>query len=367
MTVSILGIGTSVPKNYVDQAKAVHMVLNLVNSDVTSGWHVEEIYLNAGISKRHSVLLEGPGGHSTVQSFFPRLEPSLDLTGRHGPSTATRMDQYYKEAVPLAVDACQQALSQANVDPSGISHLVTVTCTGFVAPGVDCALIDELGLSRGVSRTQVGFMGCHGAFNGLRVARALSLSEPDSTVLVCAVELCSIHFDYGWQVDRVMGNSLFSDGAAAAVVSSRPSSSNSEWKLMAQGSYVLPNTKNAITWKVGDCGFEMTLSRRVPGIISKNLRPWLVDWLGSQGMKIEDVGTWAVHPGGPSILTAVEHAIPLGQEALEVSRSVLDNYGNMSSATILFVLDRLKEARAVRPCVALGFGPGLTVEAMLLR
>jgi predicted naringenin-chalcone synthase len=367
MSVSILGIGTTVPRNFVDQTNAVHMVLNLINRDVKEGWHLEEIYLNAGISKRHSVLLEGPGGYSTVQSFFPKLDPSLDLNGRHGPGTDQRMDRYYQEAVPLAVDACRQALSRADIDPSKIDHLVTVSCTGFVAPGVDCSLIDELGLSAGVSRTQVGFMGCHGAFNGLRVARAQSLSEPQSTVLVCAVELCSIHFDYGWGVDRVLGNSLFSDGAGAAVVCREPSSSNHEWKLIAQGSYVVPNTKAAITWRVGNRGFEMMLSRRIPSLILKNLKPWLSAWLQKQGLSIEDIGTWAVHPGGPSILTSVEHALSLKEEALEVSRGVLDEYGNMSSATILFILDRLQKRGADRPCVALGFGPGLTVEAMLLR
>lgn len=367
MSATILGIGTAVPENFVDQGTAVEMVLDLVNSDTTSGWHLQQVYMNAGISKRHSVLLEGEGGHSTTQTFFSRLDPSLDLSGRHGPTTGARMDRYIQEAVPLAVQSCRRAIENAGIDRSSIDHLVTVTCTGFVAPGVDCFLMDELGLRRDLSRTQVGFMGCHGAFNGLRVGRALSLSDPGSTVLLCSVELCSIHFDYGWEVDRVLGNSLFSDGSGAAVVRRSAENDDRNWKLVAQGSFVVPDSKNAITWKVGDCGFEMTLSRRVPSMILRNLKPWLSKWLSGNGLRIEDVATWAVHPGGPSILASVEKALELPESALDVSRGVLDDYGNMSSATIFFVLDRLKESGANRPCVALGFGPGLTVEAMLLR
>jgi len=367
MSATILGMGTAVPENFVDQATAVEMVLDLVNSDTSSGWHLQQVYMNAGISKRHSVLLEGAGGHSTKQSFFSRLDPALDLSGRHGPSTAARMDRYIQEAVPLARRSCRQAIERSGIDSNSIDHLVTVTCTGFVAPGVDCFLIDELGLRRDVSRTQIGFMGCHGAFNGLRVGQALSVSEPESTVLVCSVELCSIHFDYGWEVDRVLGNSLFSDGSGAAILRRSTNSDDRNWRLIAQGSFVVPDSKNAITWKVGDCGFEMTLSRRVPSTILKNLRPWLLGWLSRHGLGMDDVGTWAVHPGGPSILTSVEKALELPASALDVSRGVLDEYGNMSSATIFFVLDRLKQADARRPCVALGFGPGLTIEAMLLQ
>ena len=184
MSVSILGIGTTIPRNFVDQTNAVHMVLNLINRDVKEGWHLEEIYLNAGISKRHSVLLEGPGGYSTVQSFFPKLDPSLDLNGRHGTAqTRGWIDIIKKQSLWLWMPADRRC--RADIDPSKIDHLVTVSCTGFVAPGVDCSLIDELGLSAGVSRTQVGFMGCHGAFNALAIARAQSFGASINSIGLC--------------------------------------------------------------------------------------------------------------------------------------------------------------------------------------
>lgn len=367
MNAKLLGIGTALPRNFVDQRAAAQIALGLVNRSPDDGWHIEEVYLSAGIEKRHSVVLEGAGCLSTTQTFFPTLEATVDLSDRHGPSTSERMGRYFKEAVPLAMSAAQKALERAEVDPGQIDHLVTVTCTGFIAPGVDCALIEELNLSRDVSRTQVGFMGCHGAFNGLRTARSLAIANPGSTVLMVAVELCSIHFDYGWDLTRVIANSLFSDGAGAAVIRADANSSAEGWTLAANGSHVVAKTEDAMTWKVGDCGFEMSLSRKVPTLICKHLKPWLCQWLKKHDLEIDDIKTWAVHPGGPSILHAAEKAIPLPAGQLDVSREVLREFGNMSSPTILFVLERLQEEGAQLPCVALGFGPGLTIEAMLWR
>ncbi|HEX6984907.1 MAG TPA: 3-oxoacyl-[acyl-carrier-protein] synthase III C-terminal domain-containing protein, partial [Planctomycetaceae bacterium] len=135
--------------------------------------------------------------------------------------------------------------------------------------------------------------------------------------------------------------------------------------LIASGSFVVPDTADAMTWGIGDHGFEMTLSPRVPDLIHQALRPWLEGWLASQGVPLDRVGSWAVHPGGPRILSAAAEALGLPPESLAVSRDVLRDYGNMSSPTVLFLLDRLRRQNAPRPCVALGFGPGLTIEAAL--
>ena len=265
-----------------------------------------------------------------------------------------------------------------------MTHLVTVSCTGFVSPGVDAAIVEGLNLRRDVERTNVGFMGCHGALNGVRVASAFAEAAPDAVPLVCAVELCTLHFAYGWDPDMLVANALFSDGAAALVglpagrraegaraprggpASGGQDDAAAPWRVSATGTHLMADSADAMTWRVGDHGFRMTLSARVPELIETRLRPWLVGWLAEQGLGLTDVRSWAVHPGGPRILSAAESALDLSRESTAVSRSVLRECGNMSSATILFILEQMRMERAPRPCVALAFGPGLAVEATLL-
>ena len=278
------------------------------------------------------------------------------------------MARYGLEAGRLAVDATRSALTAAAVDPTAITHLVTCSCTGFASPGVDIEVLEELGLSLAVARTHVGFMGCHGAFNALRVAGAFAAADPEAAVLVACVELCSLHFQYGNHDDHVVANSLFADGAATAVCRNVAASRDTErpWRLRLQASRVLPQSQREMGWLIGDNGFEMSLSARVPDLIAAHLEPAVTAMLEEAGLAAADVGCWAVHPGGPRILGSVESALRLPAEALAVSRSVLAEHGNMSSATILFVLDRLRAVGAAGPCVALAFGPGLTVEMAVL-
>jgi len=262
--------------------------------------------------------------------------------------------------------------------------LVTVCCTGFQAPGFDLDLIQGLPLDPDVARTQVGFMGCHGALNGLRVAHAFGQAIPGSRVLLCALELCSLHQQLGWHPERVVANALFADGAAATVVAAaeplaaeagardgagvgqRRVPAASPWRLLASGSTLLPDSADAMAWTIADHGFEMGLSPRVPALISARLAPWLDGWLAAQGLNRAAIGSWALHPGGPRLLEAVRDCLDLPATAIEPSTAVLRECGNMSSATILFILDRLRLAEAPLPCVALAFGPGLCVEAALL-
>jgi predicted naringenin-chalcone synthase len=242
-----------------------------------------------------------------------------------------------------------------------------VSCTGFHAPGVDYELITGLGLRPTTQRTHVGYMGCHGAVNGLRVAAAFTGADPAARVLLCAVELCSLHYFYGWEPSKVIANALFADGAAAAVGSPADAAPADAWAVTATASRLLPDSAGAMTWTVGDHGFEMTLSKHVPRLIAAHVRPWLIEWLSACGLALADVGSWALHPGGPRILEAVEEGLHLPRDAAAVSRQVFSECGNMSSPTLLFILDRLRAAGAARPCVALAFGPGLMAEAALLR
>ncbi len=325
-----------------------------------------QIYKQTGIKKRHMVLdqqvyrdvLDGTRVSNSV--FLPHKS-----TEGQGPTTGQRLDHYAQYAGPLALKAAERALERSGFAPRQVTHLVTVSCTGFHAPGVDIELIKGLDLPATTERTHVGFMGCHGALNGLRVARAITGNDPEAVVLVCAVELCSMHFHYGWEAEQVIVGALFADGAGAVVGASR--GPEESWKLAASGSCLLPDSTADMTWKIGDRGFRMSLSKRVPEMIATHLRPFMVQWLKKQGVAFDEVASWAIHPGGPKILSAVQEALRLPAEAIQPSLGVLADYGNMSSATILFLMQYLQERQAPRPCVALGFGPGLTAEVAMFH
>ena len=280
--------------------------------------------------------------------------------------TRDRMRVYEVEASTLALAAAERALECARVAPDLVTHLVTVSCSGFYAPGFDIALIKQLPLAANVPRTQVGFMGCHGALNGLRVAQAFVAADPSACALICAVELCSLHHQYGWNAEQIVANSLFADGAGAIVALWGNGPSDSLPQIVAAGSTLIAESEDAMSWRIGDHGFQMTLSARLPELIARNLCSWLNDWLGAHGLTVATVGSWAVHPGGPRILAAVGESLGIDRWALDLSHGVLAEFGNMSSPTVLFILERLRQTKAPRPWVALGFGPGLAVEAVLL-
>jgi prepilin-type processing-associated H-X9-DG protein len=211
-------------------------------------------------------------------------------------------------------------------------------------------------------------MGCHGALNGLRVARAFVEADPNARVLLCAIELCTLHQQYGWNPDQIVANALFADGSAAAVCVPASEEHDSEEALssLASASMIVPETEDLMSWRIGDNGFQMGLSPRVPDVIRSTLRSWLNGWLATKGVEMEQVGQWAIHPGGPRILQACVEALEIEPDAIAASRAVLAEYGNMSSPTILFILDRLRRQGAPGPWVLLAFGPGLTIEAALV-
>lgn len=367
MSFEILGIGTTNPEHSIQQSEAaVHAQSLSCHAESTDQQRrlLPVLYRRAGVKTRHSVVLENSSGEEAVrQTFYQPAESPVDL----GPATSTRMQEYEKHAAELATQAVQAALDSANVDPAEVTQLVTVSCSGFSAPGFDLQVLKQPGFSPDVSRTHIGFMGCHGALNGLRVAKSFTDNDPEACVVVCAVELCSLHQQYGWCPDKIVANALFADGAAAVVGKQSQSSSSDHWKLVASGSTVVPDSEEMMSWRIGDHGFEMTLSPLIPDLIKSRLRPWLENWLAGQGTSIEEIRSWAIHPGGPRILTAVSEAVGFDEEKLVPSRAILAEFGNMSSPTVLFILQRLQATRTARPCVMLGFGPGLTIEAALVK
>jgi len=369
MSFIIESIGTAVPHHSINQEDAARFAGSCCEEGEKKQKLVSALYRRAGVKIRHSVVLKASTNGASAQQDFYR--PMLAATER-GPSTGRRMQRYRNAATELAGQAIAAALSKAETQANAITHLVTVSCSGFHAPGFDIAMIREFRMPANVSRTHIGFMGCHGALNGLRVAKAFAEADPAARVLMCAVELCSLHHQYGWNPDRIVSNSLFADGAAAVVGRAKPERSmrkraKGPRQLTACGSVILPDTEDLMSWSIGNHGFEMTLSPRVPEVIRQSLRPKLESWLGRQHTSIEEIGSWAIHPGGPRILDACAEAARLNGEALKPSRCVLENYGNMSSPTVLFILKKLAAENAPGPCVLLAFGPGLTIEMALLK
>jgi len=320
------------------------------------------LYRKSGVENRHSVL-----PYEIARGWLPE-SPTGKLADRPttlGPGTSERMRYFAQYAPPLATQAATAALASATARPEQITHIVTVSCTGFDAPGLDVALIGSLGLKPTTQRLQIGFMGCHGAINGLRAAQAIAAADPKACVLLVATELCSLHYRFKWEPERLVANALFADGSGAVVIGGVAANSSDNWRLKATGSCLIPDSQQAMTWRIGDHGFEMTLDASVPELIQSHLGPWISQWLSEHRLSLDAVGSWAIHPGGPRILAAVEESLCLNESATAVSREVLAQFGNMSSPTVLFILDRLRSRNAPRPCVALGFGPGLFAEAAL--
>jgi predicted naringenin-chalcone synthase len=370
MAITIRGLGTAVPEHSISQDDAAAMAVGFCCSTAQQTKLLPVLYRRTGVRTRHSVILNAStNGEPARQTFY---EDARDATDS-GPTTSARMARYEIEAGRLACTAAERALAASGIAAQDVTHLVTVSCSGFSAPGFDISLITELPMSPGVERAHIGFMGCHGALNGLRVARAFIEANPQAVVLLCAVELCSLHQQYGWDPEQIVANALFADGAAAAVLTADDiapppgeETSSQTARLISNASRVVPDSKDFMSWRIKNNGFEMTLSPKLPDLIHSNLPGWISNWLSGFDLSPADITSWVIHPGGPRVLSATGKALDLTDEQLCPSREVLAEYGNMSSPTVLFILDRLMKQNLTGPCVMLGFGPGITIEAALL-
>lgn len=392
----LLGLGTALPDHRVEQADAARLAVGRCGRSPEDVRPLRALYRMTRVARRGSALMNETDSHAPnpadtgnghpaddaaaidrLRRFFP--EPGdRPAAGSRGPTTAARMQAYSRLAPALARRAAAAALDEASIPAERITHLVTVSCTGFEAPGVDLQLVMQLKLPPNVQRVNVGFMGCHGALNGLATARALAATDPSARVLLCCVELCSLHFQYGWDEQQLVANALFADGAAAAVIGTpadSPASANgppspaANWSIIDTASRILPDSTDQMTWRIDDHGFIMSLSPQVPHTLIAHVAPWIGGWLAEHRLSIEEIDGWVVHPGGPRILTATQQALNLPADALALSHHVLREHGNMSSPTVLFILQQLEQQRRPRPrnCVMLSFGPGLTGEAALLQ
>lgn len=361
---SVIGLGCAAPalRRTQDEALAMSLAISPPATDQLRR-QVEAMFLKCGVGSR-GVAAPGAGEGAAVDPLAMFRRATVD--DPRGATTGERMIEYAQRAVPLAVESSRAAIDDARIDRGAVTHLVTASCTGFSAPGWDLELVRRLGMSESIARTHLGFMGCHAAVNALRVADAFASADSASRVLVCCSEVCSIHFQYAARPDQVVANALFADGAAAAVVSCQGDRALA--RIASFSSRVLPESADQMGWDIGDHGFQMRLSAELPNTIARHAGAWLGEWLDGVGVGIAGVQSWAAHPGGPRILSAIGEAAPLSREMLRASRETLAEHGNMSSPTVLFILDRIRRSVGglQLPCVVISFGPGVAAEAMLL-
>lgn len=360
MTASILGIGTAVPPTRLHQSEVRAILSAQPGLDRRARRLLDAVFAASAIDTRHTVLAElGDGGGRS----------GLDLRDGdllRAPSTGARNDEFRRVAPGLFAQAARAALASARTAASDVTHVITISCTGLVAPGPDQRLVRDLGLSPAVERDHLGFIGCAAAVPALRMASRIVRTDPDAVVLIAATELCSLHIRSSDDPEQIVAASLFADGAAAAVVSGDPArGGDRRLELAGFATRLSDEGDEDMQWTVGDTGFEMRLTPEVPRIIGREIRGVVDDVYGG----VDAVDAWAVHPGGRSILDRVESGLDLAPDALGASRRVLREYGNMSSATLLFILGAIL-ADDTRPdgqrIGALAFGPGLTVETARL-
>jgi predicted naringenin-chalcone synthase len=318
------------------------------------------LYHQSGIQARYSVIADYSRPVREWKFYPPteNLEPF--------PSLEQRMQWYNKYAAPLSVDAIRPCLA-GKIDPQQVTHLITVSCTGMSAPGLDLQIVDLMDLPKTISRTSINFMGCYAAIHALKLADAICQSAPGSAILIVCTELCTLHFQREPTTDNITSSLLFGDGSAAALVVSDAAPANGI-RLSSFYSEIVAKGKKDMVWELSSSGFQMTLSNYVPELIEADFGALVDRALQQQGRQPGSVSHWCVHPGGRKILEAVHKSMHFTNGHLDASYEVLKEYGNMSSPTILFVLQRIMtrlDYRRSNTIFGAAFGPGLTIETFM--
>ena len=352
MNSSIVSIGLSNPGTPIPQAEISRFMQVAHQLDPQERRKLDFLYRKSGIDSRHSVLDDFQKEEVSDFTFFPKNKELNPF-----PGTAARMQVFEEKGPELAEQAVRSALLQAEVEANSLTHLILISCTGMVAPGLELDLMRRLDIPSSVERYCIHFMGCYAAFTGLRLADQLVKANPKARVLVVSVELCTLHFQKEYTEDNLLANSLFGDGAAAAVVMQ----SEKGLQIKNYFSEVLWEGEKDMAWKIGDFGFEMRLSQYIPSLLNQGIRR-LRDLFEAK-FNFSKVRHVAIHPGGKQILIQVQEAFGLSPEVNQHALEVLRTCGNMSSASILFVLERMLQDSSIQgDILALGFGPGLTLE-----
>ena len=359
----ITAIGTATPPHKFDQSIIAEFMVRAMQVRGDDERRLRTLFRATGIESRYSVLddygkLEGFDFYSNTQT----LEPF--------PSTKRRLGFFQNHALALSLNAVSSCLAK-EVKPDSITHLIVVSCTGMYAPGLDIDLVKSLKLNSNIHRTCINFMGCYAAFNAIKLANTFCKTESNATVLVVCTELCTLHFQKENTENNMLANALFADGSAALLIESQP---REGLNLVPESFYcdLVYDGQQDMAWTIGDLGFEMRLSSYVPEIIRHGIGKLTSSLLANISQKLTDISYFAIHPGGKKILEAIEQELGLSKAQNHFAYKVLKNFGNMSSPTVLFVLNEvLQSLDAVsddgKRVLSFAFGPGLTLESMILK
>ncbi len=350
----IISIGTATPQHRTAQPAILEFMQAAYGNDVASR-KLNVLFNNSGISSRYSV----------IPDFDKNKNQHIFFNGT--PSTANvknRLDVFKEQAMPLATKAIEDAFDKINseINTFGVTHLITVTCTGLSAPGLSAELIEKLKLPIDIFHTSVNFLGCNAAFHALKIADLIIKSDAKAKVLIVCVELCTLHFQPKNDHDNLLSNTIFGDGAAAVIITSDDSDKKG---IFMKGFYslLLNKGKNLMGWNITPTNFEMILDAQIPQVIGDEINDVLLKGCQKLNIKNDSITKWAIHPGGKKIVDVIKNKLQLSESDTKASYKVLNEFGNMSSPTILFVMDELiKESKSGDTIFSIGFGPGLSIE-----
>ena len=356
----IISIGTALPAYKHLQTDILHFMQNVYAMNETDKRKMKFLYGQSQIDYRYSVL---PDYSRPVNEwkFYPHSEnlepfPSLEL----------RMSLYNKWAAPLSVDAIRNCLDNHTATEE-ITHLITASCTGMSAPGLDLHVMELMDLPKNIFRTSINFMGCYVAIHALKIADAICKADPAARVMIVCTELCTLHFQKEATPDNIASSMLFGDGSAAILVTG---DDHARQGLYLQSFYaeIIPRGKKDMAWELSSTGFLMTLSGYIPELIEEDFKTLVTKALHNCNVSVEDITGWCIHPGGKRILEAIHKSLQFKNGELAESFHVLKKMGNMSSPTILYVLKEMMHATDPSRCnkvFAAAFGPGLTMETLV--
>lgn len=353
----IISIGTAVPQYRTAQPAILEFMQAAYGNDVSSR-KLNVLFNNSGISSRYSVLPDFD--KNKQQHIFFNGTPSKA-------NVENRLTVFREKAIPLAMEAIENSFSKINTTLSEfkVTHLITVTCTGLSAPGLSAELIEKLNLPKDIFHTSVNFLGCNAAFHALKIADMITKSEQNAKVLIVCVELCTLHFQPKDNHDNLLSNTIFGDGAAAVIVTSNDFDKKG---LSIKGFYslLLNKGKDLMGWNITPVNFEMILDAKIPEMIGDEVNEIVVNASNKLNISPQSISKWAIHPGGKKIVDVIKNKLTLSDEDTKTSYKVLDEFGNMSSPTILFVINELMaECTKGETIFSIGFGPGLSIETAL--
>lgn len=351
----IISIGTAVPAHCHQQLDILQFMQTVYAATETDKRKLRFLYQQSGIKQRYSVIADY-SSPTAEWEFYPQTENLEPF-----PSLEERMIIFNKQAPLLSVEAIRNCLNQTH-DQKKITHLITVSCTGMSAPGLDLQILELMDLEKNISRTSVNFMGCYAAIHALKIADAICKADLNANVLIVCTELCTLHFQRDATPDNITSSLLFGDGSAAILVSS---DENEHKGLHIDNFYseVIPKGKRDMSWELSSSGFLMTLSGYVPDLIEEDFEKIVDRALAKETLSKEDISHWCIHPGGKRILEAIHKSLGFSNGQLASSYKVLNEFGNLSSASIVFVLkEMLQEEKQMKKLFGAAFGPGLTVE-----